>query len=160
MSLLPTIRGVPINHRFFPVYSLSSSQKNRSPGQPSHSRSNSYLAHSLKTNSKPTRTYVVETFCFSCGRCVDEREILLLQDDQEGCTICHPNHQICDRCGYGVPEDLQISNEGKICDRCSNSHPDAKNDGEMDIPNLDQIECIKVLEPYINRMLAVKSPKS
>ena len=160
MSLLPTIRSVPINHRFFPVYNLTGSQKNRSPSQLSLSTSDSYLAHSLKTRFKPTTTYIIKVFCPLCNRSVDEHEIILLQDDREECVTCHPNHQICDQCGYWVLEDLRISNEGEICNRCSHSHPDAKNNSEMDIPDLGEVESIRVPEPYIKRMLAAENPKS
>ena len=89
-----------------------------------------------------------------------KREIILLQDDREGCITCCPNHKICDRCGYWAPQDLKTSNEGGMCNRCTNSYPDAKNNSEMDIPDLGQVESIKVLEPYIKRMLAAENPKS
>ena len=103
---------------------------------------------------------MVKILCPLCSRSVDEHEILLLQDDREGCVTCHPDHKICDRCGYWVPEDLQISNEGEICNRCTNSYPDAKNNSEMDIPNMDDIKSFRVVEPYIKRMLAVENSES
>lgn len=160
MSILPTIRGVPINHRFFPVYSLSSSRKTRFRSQPLLSTLDSHLILGVRTNFKLTKTYVIETFCPLCDRSVNEQEIILLQDDQEGCITCCPDHKICDRCGYWTPEDLKISKEAGICNRCTNSYPDAKNNSEMDIPHLGKIESIKVLESYINRILAVENPKS
>ena len=152
MSMLSTIRGVPINHRFFPVYNLS---------RPSlHPTLNGCLLDNVKTNLKSKRTYVVETFCPSCNRCVEEREIILLQDDLEGCMICHPNYNSCDQCGYWVAEDLQISNEGEVCNRCFETDPLSQSDAPMAIPDMEEIKCFGVVEPSISRISRGVSPKS
>jgi hypothetical protein len=48
----------------------------------------------------PVRFFDVKIVCPLCQKVVEERDIILLQNDKEGCGSCCQDYNRCEQCGY------------------------------------------------------------
>jgi hypothetical protein len=62
----------------------------------------------------------IKNVCPQCQKVVEERDILLLQDDREGCVYCCQDYNCCEQCGYWVSEDIKDCQQSKhqVCQQC------------------------------------------
>ena len=68
----------------------------------------------------PVRFFDIKTVCPQCQKVVEEQDILLLRNDNEGCAYCCQDYNRCEQCGYMVPEDLKDCQQSKhsVCQQC------------------------------------------
>ena len=132
MSILPTIRTVPVDRKNVKSssddhYDLTRyAPKTTCPNCHRLVKEDSMLplddSREFCTLCYP-KPVIIETICPNCKRLVDE-DLMLLLDDKEFCELCYPKpvviETICPNCKRTVDEDLMVllENDKECCLLC------------------------------------------